>query len=162
MRIQLTNFLVFSSSAVLAERCPRTSRVVNSFKNFDSSRFLLRFAQPFLAKLERPTFWSLYPKSFFAFGRIRARSGVGSLLSNSISIRFCHPAFIKIWSIQNLRLHLAQKLSIAIDDILVNSANETLDVGSCNCGGPRCFAASKTPIEFIINGKVLDLLKPLY
>ena len=93
MRIQFTNFLALSSSAVLAERCPRTSN---------------------------------------------------------------------IWSIQNLRLHLAQKLSIAVNDILVNSVNETLDIGSCNCGGPHCFAASKTSIEFIMNGKVFDLLKQQY
>ena len=72
-----------------------------------------------------------------------------------------HPAFIKIWNIQDLRMHLAQKLAIAHSEIFVNAATNTLDVGSCNCGGRKCFPASKTPIEFSINGKVKSLSKTL-
>ena len=66
---------------------------------------------------------------------------------------------VNIWNVQDLRMHLAQKLSIFDNEILVNAATNTLDVGSCDCGGPRCFPASKTPIEFFINGKVISFSK---
>ena len=45
-----------------------------------------------------------------------------------------HPALIHIWNVQDLRMHLAQKLTVAHSEILVNAATYTLDVGSCDQG----------------------------
>ena len=59
-----------------------------------------------------------------------------------------------VWTTQNLRDHLAQKFEIAPTEILVKVATDDLDIGTCDCSGENCFPASKTPIEFIINGKV--------
>ena len=81
-------------------------------------------------------------------------SGFLALSSQAILAEFCERT-TNVWNTQNLLAHLAQKLSINPENIEVKTGNGTLDIGTCDCNvGKQCFAGSKTPIEFIINGEV--------
>ena len=77
-----------------------------------------------------------------------------ALSAQAVLAEFCERTS-NVWNTTNLRVHLAKKLSINPKMIVVKTANDTIDVGTCDCGAAkRCVADSKTPIEFIINGNV--------
>jgi hypothetical protein len=81
-------------------------------------------------------------------------SGFLALSAQATLAEFCERTS-NVWNTQNLRVHLGKKLTINPNKIVVKNANETLDVGTCDCDGKgQCFAESKTPIEFIIDGNV--------
>ena len=81
-------------------------------------------------------------------------SGFLALSAQALLAEFCERTS-NVWNTANLRAHLAQKLSVNPNKIVVKNANDTIDVGTCDCGAKgQCFADSKTPIEFIINGTV--------
>jgi len=80
-------------------------------------------------------------------------SGFFALASQAVLAEFCQRTN-NVWTTKNLRDHLAQKLAIYPNKILLKVATDDLDIGNCDCSGKKCFPDSKTPIEFIINGKV--------
>ena len=88
-------------------------------------------------------------------------SGFLALSSQAVLAEFCQRTS-NVWTTQNLRDHLAQKFAISPFEILVKVVTDDVDIGCCDCSGENCFPASKTPIEFIINGKVFLFSKNNY
>ena len=59
-------------------------------------------------------------------------SGFLALSSQAVLAEFCQRTS-NVWTTKNLRDHLAQKLAISPNEILVKVATDDLDIGSCDC-----------------------------